>query len=125
MPILIFNGWTMHGLMVIAATLVLVSCQLIASPSQAAGQIQSIHYSGGGGLTQETAVVISGAKSSVDGVPAEYAWLEQHLVGGERYSQSLIERFDKLYDAVRVRFQTGETRTVRICVFRFLMRDTP
>lgn len=82
MPILIFSGWTMRGLLVIAATHVLVSCQLIASPSQAADQIQFLHCSGRGGLTQETAVVISGAKGLVDGVPAEHAWLEVTLLAG-------------------------------------------
>lgn len=34
------------------------------------------------GLTQETAVVISGAKGLVDGVPAEHAWLEVTLLAG-------------------------------------------
>lgn len=93
----------------LAVTLLLAAsaCRTTGSPAAST----EIRYLGGDGLTAETAVIVSGARSSVDGVPAEYAWIRQNLPGAKIESQSLVLG-SKVYDVFDVNLPTGETRAV-------------
>ncbi|PHR73621.1 MAG: hypothetical protein COA67_02525 [Lutibacter sp.] len=69
--------------------------------------IGKIKYSGGDGLSLENAIVILNAKSSRDGIPAEYAYIESVL--GRKFTdwtplgQALINEKGKSYDVITVK----------------------
>jgi len=69
-------------------------------------------YSGGDGLTRETAVVV-GTPSHRGGVALEYAWLREHYPGYNRGQQLVTGRIDgKRYDVLEI--QTQDERPVTI-----------
>ena len=54
------------------------------------------------GLSKETAIVIVGAQSSLDGVPREYRWVREHFQGWNVVTQGLEEYGDKYYDVLTI-----------------------
>ncbi|MBF6023414.1 hypothetical protein [Lysobacter niastensis] len=95
----------------------LSACQTTRPNSSATGQ-SSIQYSGGDGTSTQQAVIISGARSSMEGVPAEYAWIRQNLPGAKLESQSLISG-SRIYDAFEVTLPSGEKRHVYFDITSF------
>ena len=68
----------------------------------------SERYSGGNGLSKETAVVL-GAKSSYSGVPSEYAWIRHHYPGSKPLLQSLTPwDNEKRYDIIEIATKDGD-----------------
>jgi hypothetical protein len=101
----------------LAVMLAASACQTIDGPSAST----DIRYLRGDGRTAETAVVIGGARSSMDGVPAEYAWIRQNLPGARIESQSLVTG-SKVYDVFDVTLPSGETREVFFDITAFFGR---
>ena len=62
-----------------------------------------ITYQGGDGSSFEKAVVIAGAKSSMDGVPAERKWLKKKYGNYEKLKQALDSRTVAVAAAIRDR----------------------
>lgn len=77
-----------------------------AGHARAAGKREAatrITYQGGDGSSFEKAVVIAGAKSSMDGVPAERKWLKKKYGNYEKLKQALVKEGGKYYDLVTIR----------------------
>jgi hypothetical protein len=75
-------------------------------------EASGITYAGGDGLSMDTAVVIVGAQGEMDGVDAEYRWLDEHAAGGEREAQSLVGSDDgRMFDVIVVAWPDGTKRT--------------
>ncbi len=77
-----------------------------------------IRFTGGNGLTEEQAVVIEGAKSSAEGIPAEMIWISQKHglrdVDWEMVSQGLSGNERKKYDQIEIRIMSTDD-TVAYC----------
>jgi hypothetical protein len=69
----------------LVTVLALSGCQTTSDASESA----EVRYTGGDGTSADTAVVISGPRNSMEGVPAEYAWIQRNLPGAKIESQSL------------------------------------
>jgi hypothetical protein len=65
--------------------------------------LADITYEGGDGTTVETAVIITGAEGSPDGVQSEYVWIEKNHPGAEVLGQALVQNGDKFYDVITIR----------------------
>lgn len=74
--------------------------------------VSRITYLGGDGSSFEKAVVIAGAKSSMDGVPAEGKWLKKKYGHYEMLQQGLIKEGGKFYDVVTIRTKKGKELVV-------------
>jgi hypothetical protein len=72
-----------------------------------------ITYKDGNGSTKAEAVVILGAKNEMEGVDAEYNWIEEKFgkqnIGWELNDQELRDEGIKQYDILRIKFPSGET----------------
>jgi len=71
-----------------------------------------IRYAGGDGSACEHAVVILGARSSFEGIRAEYDWLNKHYPGAEVLGQALARCGEHWADILSIRTAQGETREV-------------
>lgn len=86
----------------------MASCGSSKKPSFADNSmsISDIKYEGGLGTSIEDAVIIKGAKSSFDGIPSEYIYLEsRHGKRGLQWkmlSQSLVHEGKKSYDILKI-----------------------
>ena len=73
-----------------------------------------IAYKSGNGSNKEEAVIILGAKDETEGVDAEYIWLEQKYgkaeVDWEMNNQELIVEGNTQYDALGIKFPSGELK---------------
>lgn len=67
-----------------------------------------ITYQGGDGSSFEKAVVITGAKNSMEGVPAEGKWLRKKYGNYEKLKQGLIQHEGKFYDVITIRTKKGK-----------------
>lgn len=67
-----------------------------------------ITYKGGDGSSFEKAVVIVGATSSMDGVPAEGKWLKKKYGSYEKLQQGLVQHEGKFYDVITIRTEKGK-----------------
>ncbi len=96
----------------------------VVSPQSAqvekkAGKAKII-YKGGDGSSVEKAVVICGAKNSMDGVPAEYAWLGKKYKGYETVEQALLNVDGKSYDRVTIKTKRGKEVVVYFDISEFM-----
>ena len=75
-----------------------------------------ITYGGGNGLETKEAIIIIGAKDELEGIEAEYVWLEKKFgeqdVKWELLDQESIDEGDKKYDILKIKFPDGEERTI-------------
>jgi hypothetical protein len=76
---------------------------LFLSVALSGAALAEISFGGGDGTSPETAVVITGANGSSDGVPAEYDWITKHYPGAEVLGQGLMQKGDRFYDAITIR----------------------
>lgn len=64
--------------------------------------------------TKEEAVIILGAKNEMEGVDAEYNWLEERFgkqnINWELNDQELINEGDKQFDVMRIKFRDGKIK---------------
>ena len=72
-----------------------------------------IQYKGGDGSRKEEAIIILGAADEIQGVDAEYTWLEKfgkQNINWELNDQELLDEGNKQYDILRIKFRSGETK---------------
>jgi hypothetical protein len=86
-----------------------------AQSSQRSENQHKITFTGGPGYTPKTAVVIVGALNSIDGVSAEYRYLNQKLgqenVDWSLRRQSVLQLGDKIYDEMQLDMKDGSRKT--------------
>ena len=63
-------------------------------------------------ITKEEAVIIIGAKNEMEGVDAEYNWLEEKFgkqnINWEMNDQQFIDEGEKQFDVLRIKFRDGK-----------------
>lgn len=82
-----------------------------------------ITYEGGDGSSFEKAVVIVGAKNSMDGVPAERKWLEKKYRGYEKLKQALMEHEGKFFDVITIKTKKGREVIVYFDISGFFSKN--
>lgn len=80
-----------------------------------------ITYKGGDGSSFEKAVVIVGATSSMDGVPAEGKWLKKKYGSYEKLQQGLVQHEGKFYDVITIRTKKGKEVVVYFDISGFFL----
>jgi hypothetical protein len=64
-------------------------------------------------ISKEEAVIILGAKNEMEGVDAEYNWLEEKFgkqnINWELIDQELIDEGNRQYDVLRIKFRGDKT----------------
>ncbi len=71
-----------------------------------------IQIKGGNGSSKEQAIIILGADSEIEGVDAEFLWLEEKYgeenIEWEMIDQTLLEYGDKQFDVLKIKFRNGD-----------------
>ena len=70
-----------------------------------------VQFTGGNGLSEDTAIKIVGAANEMEGIDAENAWMRQHTTGCSQSSQALINGSHGQYDLIELKCG-AETRTL-------------
>ncbi len=72
-----------------------------------------VSFKGGGGTSQEEAIIIEGTEDTAEGVGAEYYYIDRlkDVTGQEikLLRQSLLHDGDKSYDIMELEFEDGTT----------------
>ena len=96
---------------------------LLATVVNAQSPPAKITFSGGPGDTPETAVVISGALNSIQGIAAEYDYLRQKFgrqnVAWNLIRQGILQQGDKVYDRMDLDLKDGGRKTVFFDISEF------
>ena len=75
-----------------------------------------IQYKGGDGSTKEKAIIILCANNEIEGVDAEYVWLEEKFgeenVEWEMIDQVLLDEGDSQFDLLKVKLRNDEVKEV-------------
>jgi hypothetical protein len=79
-------------------------------PIAFAGDSPKVRFSGGDGLTLDSAVVIIGAPSEAVGARAEYSYLAAHFPGSKVNRQALLSQNGKSYDRLDITTPTVPRR---------------
>ena len=87
--------------------------------SPKAVKIGKLVFEGGDGATQETAVVIKGAKNEQEGVDAERKWVNKVHPGWKKGAQALMNAEGKYYDRIEYTTPSGETQTIYFDITEF------
>ena len=66
---------------------------------------------------------VAGAKSSMDGVPAERKWLKKKYGNYEKLKQALVKEGGKYYDLVTIRTKKGKELVVYFDISGFFNRE--
>lgn len=69
-------------------------------------------FEGGDGSSAESAVVIRGAEDSMEGISAEYAWLEREYPHVTVRMQSLRQEASRMYDVLEIETEDGSSREI-------------
>ena len=73
-----------------------------------------ITYKGGDGLDSKEAIIITGAIDELEGIDAEYIWLEEKYgkqdIEWELLDQEFIDLDTIKYDLLKIKFQNGEIK---------------
>jgi len=73
-----------------------------------------ITYKGGNGLDSRDAIIIIGAIDELEGIDAEYIWLEEKYgkqdIEWELLDQEFIDLDTIKYDLLKIKFQNGEIK---------------
>jgi len=73
-----------------------------------------ITYKGGNGLDTREAIIIIGAIDELEGIDAEYIWLEEKYgkqdLEWELIDQEFIDLDTIKYDLLKIKFQNGEIK---------------
>jgi len=95
----------------------------LAQPAQKAPASPQITFKGGPGDTPETAVLISGALNSIDGIAAEYTYLREKFgrenVDWNLFRQSVLQQGGKFYDRLELNLKDGGRKTVFFDISEF------
>lgn len=71
-----------------------------------------ISYEGGDGHSAESAVIVRGAEDSMEGISAEYKWLEREHPGATLRMQSLREQGGRMYDVLEIETSDGASQEI-------------
>lgn len=106
----------MRSVVLLGAALMLIACQSgIAGDPPVVAEAEA-------GATPATAIEIN-ARSSAEGVPAEYAWIERNLPNAKIERQALVlGDGGKAYDRFDVVLPSGEKRAVYFDISSFFGR---
>jgi len=94
-----------------------------AQPATEPSAQPRITFKGGPGDTMETAVLISGATNSIEGIAAEYEYLRQKFGRENRdwnlRRQSVFQQKGKFYDRLELDLKDGSRKTVFFDISEF------
>ena len=82
-----------------------------------------MQYKGGDGLSKEKAVIIVGANNEIEGVDAEYDYLESKIGDIEIESQTYIGEKDKSYDVLKIKLANGIREEIWFDITNFYGKD--
>ena len=82
-----------------------------------------IQYKGGSGSSKEQAIIIIGAESELEGVDAEYDYLDSNFGEYEFLSQEFIGETDKQFDLLRIKLPDCMEREVWFDISGFYGRE--
>lgn len=92
-----------------AIAILLIACATAASS----------HYGGGDGSSKEKAVVIKGARNTLDGIRLESEWLAKTYPGYKKMSVSTPNENDKVFDEITIKTKSGEEKIVFFDITEF------
>lgn len=95
---------------VLAALVVLQSCQTAEPQRAPLPAVATGTYSGGDGTTFENAVVIHAASDRA-ATSTEYAWLQEHFPGAKKTGQSLRSHGQRVFDVLEAELIDGSTQS--------------
>ena len=82
-----------------------------------------IQYKGGSGSSEQEAVIILGAESELEGVNAEYEYIQRLHTNFELDSQTFLEKGNKKYDILSVKLQGGTQKDIWFDITDFYGRE--
>lgn len=71
-----------------------------------------IQYKGGSGRSEEEAVIILGAENELEGVNAEYGYIQSLHTEFELDPQTFLEKGNKRYDILTVKLPGGAKKNI-------------
>jgi len=71
-----------------------------------------IQYNGGDGTSKEKTIIIFGAESELEGVDAEYEFIQSLHTEFELDSQTFLEKGNKRYDVLNVKLPGGTKKDI-------------
>lgn len=84
--------------------------------------IEDVRFIGGNGESVAEAIVIKGVNDAAIGVSSEYYWLRENMPGWTVVGQGLVTKGRRAYDAMTVRSESGEERTIYFDISEFYGR---
>ena len=82
-----------------------------------------IKYKGGNGASEQEAVIVLDASNEIEGVDAEYDYLEDKYDQYELISQEFIDKGDKQYDVLIIQMLDGTRKVVWFDISSFYGKD--
>ena len=82
-----------------------------------------IQYKGGSGSSEQEAVIILGAESELEGVDAEYEFIQSLHTEFELDSQTFLEKRNKKYDILTVKLPGGSKKDIWFDITDFYGRE--
>lgn len=76
------------------------------------GTAKTTPAAGKQGLTPETAIPLVGYETTMAGIDAEYAYLDQTYPGWSLMQQMTLEQGDRVYDVMNIKLPGGEEREI-------------
>jgi len=128
------RGLVISGIFILMAFLLLIfsgsfsahfygAIPAYAQPAQEQVVKPKISFKDGPGDTPESAVVISGAPNSMEGIQAEYYYLKKKFgaqnVAWKLKRQGLLRQKGKVYDRMDLELQDGSQKTVFFDISEF------
>ena len=82
-----------------------------------------IQYKGGGGSSEQEAVIILGAENELEGVDAEYEYIQSLYTNFELDSQTFLEKRNKKYDILTIKLPGGNKKDIWFDITDFYGRE--
>lgn len=108
--------------------LFLCSCILVGNVNSSYGQVQKnsnkdIYFQGGTGNSITAPVIIKGAKNHLDGIAAEYIYLNSHFktpdVDWKLIKQNTLRYRDKFIDLIEIELADGTKKNIYFDITNF------
>lgn len=82
-----------------------------------------IQYKGGSGSSEQKAVIILGAESELEGVDAEYEYIQSLHTNFELESQTFLDEKNKKYDILTIKLPGGAKKDIWFDISDFYGRE--
>lgn len=82
-----------------------------------------IQYKGGNGSSEQEAVIILGAESELEGVDAEYEFIQSLHSDFELDCQTFLEKRNKKYDILTIKLPGGTKKDIWFDISEFYGRE--